>query len=170
SPDPSPEERNAVDDWRKFQAAQMGYYQMQSTQLQTIGYALTDSPIGQAGWFLGKFHDWTDHPEGELSALSTQQMPDETTLYWLSNTAASSARMYFDNRNGAPNLGRVELPVGCSIFPKERPKIQKRWAEACYPRLIHWRELDRGGHFAAFEQPALFVRELSDFFRNILYG
>jgi pimeloyl-ACP methyl ester carboxylesterase len=165
--DPSPEERKAIAEWQQFQLAQMGYYQMQSTQPQTIGYGLTDSPVGQAGWFLGKFHDWTDHPAGELSALSTEQMLDETTLYWLTNTATSSARMYFDNRGGGPSLGRVELPVGCSIFPKEKPKIQRRWAEACYPNLIHWRELERGGHFAAFEQPALFVRELRDCFRNL---
>jgi epoxide hydrolase len=165
--DPTCEERQAIEAWQQFQRAQMGYYQMQSTQPQTIGYALTDSPVGQAGWLLGKFHDWTDHPEGELSALSTEQMLDETTLYWLTNTATSSARMYFDNRGGGPGLGRVELPVGCSIFPKEKPKMQKRWAEACYPNLIHWRELDRGGHFAAFEQPALFVRELRDCFRSL---
>jgi pimeloyl-ACP methyl ester carboxylesterase len=165
--DPSPMERKAIEEWHGFQRLQMGYYQMQSTQPQTIGYALTDSPVGQAGWLLGKFHDWTDHPEGQLSALSLEQMLDETTLYWLTNTATSSARMYFDNKGGGPSLGRVDLPVGCSIFPKEQPKIQKRWAEACYSNLIHWREVDRGGHFAAFEQPALFVQELRDCFRNL---
>jgi epoxide hydrolase len=165
--DPSPEERKAIEEWQEFQRVQMGYYQMQSTQPQTIGYALTDSPVGQAGWFLGRFHDWTDHPEDELSALSIEQMLDETTLYWLTNTATSSARMYFENKGGGPGLGRVDLPVGCSIFPKERPRMQKRWAEACYPNLIHWREVDRGGHFATFEQPALFVRELRDCFRNL---
>ena len=165
--DPSREEQKAIDEWQKFQRTQMGYYQMQSTQPQTVGYALTDSPVGQAGWFLGKFHDWTDHSADEISALSTEQMLDETTLYWLTNTATSSARMYFDNGGGGPNLGRVELPVGCSIFPKEKPKMQKLWAEACYPNLIHWCEVDRGGHFAAFEQPVLFVRELRDCFRNL---
>jgi pimeloyl-ACP methyl ester carboxylesterase len=165
--EPSPEERKAIEEWQQFQRTQMAYYQMQSTQPQTIGYGLTDSPVGQAGWFLGKFHDWTDHAEGELSALSIEQMLDETTLYWLTKTAASSARMYFDNSGGGPGLGGVELPVGCSIFPKDKPKIQKRWAEACYPNLVHWRELDRGGHFAAFEQPALFVRELRDCFGKL---
>ena len=165
--DPSPEERKAIEEWQQFQRLQMGYYQIQSTQPQTIGYGLTDSPVGQAGWLLGKFHDWTDHPEGAVSALSTEQMLDETTLYWLTNTATSSARMYFDNQGGGPGLGPVDLPVGCSIFPKEKPKMQRRWAEACYPNLIHWREVERGGHFAAFEQPALFVRELRDCFRSL---
>lgn len=165
--DPAPEERKAIQEWQEFKQLQMGYYQMQSTQPQTVGYALTDSPVGQAGWMLGKFHDWTDHPESQLSALSTEQILDETTLYWLTNTATSSARMYFDNKGGDPCLGRVDLPVGCSIFPKEKPKMQKRWAEACYPKLIHWREVEHGGHFAAFEQPALFVREMRDCFRAV---
>jgi pimeloyl-ACP methyl ester carboxylesterase len=165
--DPTPAERRAIDDWQKFQATQMAYYQLQSTQPQAVGYALADSPVGQAGWLLGKFHDWTDHSTTEISALSVEQMLDEISLYWLTNTATSSARMYFENAGGAPNLGRVDLPVGCSIFPKENPRMQKRWAEACYPNLIHWRELDRGGHFAAFEQPALLATELRDCFRAL---
>jgi pimeloyl-ACP methyl ester carboxylesterase len=163
---PSPEERRAIEEWQAFQATQMGYYHMQSTQPQTIGYALADSPVGQAAWLFGKFHDWTDHANERISALSLDQILDEITLYWLTNTAASSARMYYENKGGSPNLGRVDLPVGCSIFPHERPRMQRRWAEQCYPNIIHWRELDRGGHFAAFEQPALLVQELRDCFRN----
>jgi epoxide hydrolase len=94
-------------------------------------------------------------------------MLDDITLYWLTDTAASSARMYFENAGSPPNLGIVDLPVGCSIFPHEVYRAPRSWAERVYPNLIHWNELDRGGHFAAFEQPALFTRELRACFRSL---
>ncbi|HKA07576.1 MAG TPA: hypothetical protein VKD71_09985, partial [Gemmataceae bacterium] len=94
---------------------------------------------------------------------------DNITLYWLTDTAASSARMYFEHAGvvGKGNAGRVELPVGCSIFPGEIVPAPRSWAEQFYPKLIHWNELDRGGHFAAWEQPALFTKEMRDCFRSL---
>jgi pimeloyl-ACP methyl ester carboxylesterase len=93
-------------------------------------------------------------------------MLDDIMLYWLPNVAASSARLYwesFNKRNNEP----VRIPVGCSIFPKEFFRASRRWAEKRYPNLVYWNRLDRGGHFAAFEQPDLFVKELRACFRKM---
>jgi pimeloyl-ACP methyl ester carboxylesterase len=163
----SAEEQRAVDAWAAFQADEGAYAHLQSTRLQTLGYALADSPVGQAAWLFEKFHAWTDHPPEAVSALSRDEMPDEISLYWLTNTAASSARFYFESAGEGLASNRVELPVGCSIFPREMPRAPRSWAEQCFPNLIHWRELDRGGHFAAFEQPVLFTQELRDCFRSL---
>src|SRR5262249_47991598 len=94
------------------------------------------------------------------SALTRDEMLDDITLYWLTNTAASSARMYFENGFVPPNLGPIDAPVGCSIFPREIVPAIRSWAERTYSKLVYWNQLGGGGHFAAFEQPALFVQEL----------
>jgi pimeloyl-ACP methyl ester carboxylesterase len=163
----APEEARAVAALRRFQTDGFGYFLLQSTRPQTIGYALADSPVGQAAWIYEKFHAWTDHDGDPEQALTREQMLDTITLYWLTNSAASSARIYFEFGGGPPNLGRVEIPVGCSVFPREIVPAVRRWAEQVYPRLIHWNELDRGGHFAAFEEPDLFVDELRACFRAV---
>ena len=123
--------------------------------------------MGQAAWIYEKFHAWTDNDGDPEDALSRDEMLDVITLYWLTETAASSARMYLENADvtGAPPV--IEIPVGCSNFPGEIVPAPRSWAERVYPNLIHWNELDRGGHFAAFEQPALFTRELRDCFRSL---
>jgi epoxide hydrolase len=162
----SPEEQRAVDSIRRLQTKGFGYFEEQATKPQTIGYALTDSPAGQAAWIYEQFHAHTDPKSG----LSLEQILDDITLYWLTGTAASSARIYFEDSNLGTNGGIVDLPVGCSIFPQEIYQAPRRWAEACYPRLIYWHELDRGGHFAAFEQPVLFTGELRACFRLLRRG
>jgi epoxide hydrolase len=174
-PDPIPSaglsaaEQRAVDAFKRFQTDGFGYFLQQSTRPQTIGYALADSPAGQAAWIYEKFHDWTDNNGDPESALTRDEMLDNITLYWLTDTAASSARIYFEHAGvvGSNNSGRVDLPVGCSIFPREIVPAPRTWAERLFPNLIHWNELDRGGHFAAFEQPALFTKELRDCFRSL---
>jgi pimeloyl-ACP methyl ester carboxylesterase len=172
-PDPIPttglsaDEQRAVDGWKRFQAEGFGYFQLQMTRPQTIGYALADSPAGQAAWLYEQFRSWTDNNGEPESALTRDEMLDDITLYWLTDTAASSARMYFENAGSSPNLGIVDLPVGCSIFPHEIFRAPRSWAERVFPHLIYWNELDRGGHFAAFEQPALFTQELRSCFRSL---
>ena len=107
-----------------------------------------------------------DYYGGEPERLLTRdEMLDDITLYWLTDTAASSARIYFENADLGANAGLVDLPVGYSAFPRELYRPPRSWAEACYPKLIYWHELDRGGHFAAFEQPVLFTGELRACFR-----
>jgi len=174
-PDPIPTarlsaaEQRAVDAFRRFQTDGFGYFLQQSTRPQTVGYALADSPAGQAAWIYEKFHAWTDSNGDPESVLTRDEMLDNITLYWLTDTAASSARIYFEHAGiaGRNNSGVVDLPVGCSIFPREIVPAPRSWAEHFFPRLIHWNELDRGGHFAAFEQPALFTKELRECFRSL---
>jgi pimeloyl-ACP methyl ester carboxylesterase len=143
------------------------HIRVQTTRPQTVGYALADSPVGQAAWIYNILQDATDNNGDPESALTRDEILDEITLYWLTNTAASSARLYFENADVRFNAGIVELPVGYSVFPREIYRPPRHWAERVYPNLIHWNELDRGGHFAAFEQPALFTRELRDCFRSL---
>jgi pimeloyl-ACP methyl ester carboxylesterase len=163
----SAEEQRAVQAFQRFLSDGFGYFHLQATRPQTIGYALTDSPVGQAAWIYEKFHAWTDNDGDPEDALTRDEMLDNITLYWLTQTAASSARMYLENAAviGAPPV--IEIPVGCSIFPREIVPAPRSWAERVYPNLIHWNELDRGGHFAAFEQPELFTQELRDCFRSL---
>jgi pimeloyl-ACP methyl ester carboxylesterase len=163
----SAEEQRAVAAFQRFMSDGFGYFHLQATRPQTIGYALTDSPVGQAAWIYEKFHAWTHNDGDPEDALTPDEMLDTITIYWLTETAASSARMYLENAAviGSPPV--IEMRVGCSIFPREIVPAPRSWAERVYPNLIHWNELDRGGHFAAFEQPALFTQELRDCFRPL---
>lgn len=159
-------ERAALEALQHYQSWDSGYARQQSTRPQTLGYALADSPAGQAAWILEKFHAWTDcggHPE---NAIGRDALLDNVMMYWLTNSAASSARLYWESFHSI-NTDPVDIPVGCSIFPKEIFRCSRRWAEQRFSRLVHWRELDRGGHFAAFEQPALFVDELRACFGSL---
>jgi epoxide hydrolase len=159
-------ERRALDALKRYAEDGSGYSKQQGTRPQTLGYGLTDSPAGQATWIYEKFIEWTDSGGNPISVLTFDEMLDNIMLYWLPGTASSSARLYWESfRTFAANP--VTIPVGCSVFPKEIFRSSRRWAERKYPNLIHWNELDRGGHFAAFEQPELFVRERRDAFRSI---
>ncbi len=143
-----------------------GYSKQQSTRPQTLGYGLVDSPAGQAGWILEKFWAWTDcdgHPE---NVLSRDELLDNVMLYWLPGTGASSARLYWESF-GQPALSEVQVPTGCSIFPKEIIRSSRRWAEKRFKNIVYWNQLERGGHFAAFEQPEIFVGELRNCFREL---
>ena len=163
----SPVEQRYVDATKRFQTDGFGYFLLQATRPQTVGYALADSPVAQAGWLYGQFQAWTDNTGLPESALTRDQMLDDITLYWLTNTSASSARIYLENFPSKPNLGQVDLPVGCSIFPHEIFQPPRGWAERTFPRLIYWNEPARGGHFAAFEEPGLFVDEMRAFARKV---
>jgi pimeloyl-ACP methyl ester carboxylesterase len=145
-----------------------GYSKQQSTRPQTLGYALVDSPMGQAAWIIEKFFEWTDcdgHPE---NVLTRDELLDNVMFYWLTGSGASSARLYWESFNrtfGGEGNHTVQLPAGCSIFPKEIVPTPRSWAEQRYKNIVYWNELNKGGHFAAFEQPELFVGELRDCFR-----
>ena len=103
------------------------------------------------------------HPE---NVLTRDELLDNVMLYWLNNTAASSARLYWESF-GKPNLEPIDMPVGCSIFPREIFRCSRRWAEKRYTNLVYWNELERGGHFAALEQPEIFLGEVRDCFRKL---
>jgi hypothetical protein len=144
----------------------MGYSSQQSTRPQTLGYGLADSPAGQCAWIAEKFWNWTDcdgHPE---HALTRDEMLDNISVYWFTNTAASSARLYWESFK-VMNSEEVPLPSGISVFPREIVRPSRRWAEKRFTDLRWFTELDRGGHFAAFEQPATFVDEVRGFFLSV---
>lgn len=168
-PGPNPSAREAktlkqLDEHARWGSA---YSKLQSTRPQTLAYALADSPAGQAAWIYEKFHEWADHDGAVESVLTRDDLLDNIMLYWLTNSAASSARLYWESFRGAFRAVELELPVGCSIFPKDIYAAPRSWAERCMRNLIYWSELDRGGHFAAFEQPDLFVKELRACFRLV---
>ena len=164
--DLTPAEQATVASMTFYQEKDSGYAKLQGTRPQTIGYALADSPVGQAAWIYEKFHAWTDNDGTPESALTRDEMLDAITLYWFTNSAASSGRLYWESA-GAFKAQRLELPVGVSIFPREIFRPSRRWAERSYSQLIHWNEPPKGGHFAAFEQPALFIDELRTCFATV---
>jgi epoxide hydrolase len=160
------EEREALQRIEVHTQTGRGYAVQQSTRPQTVGYGLTDSPAAQCAWILEKFLLWTDcdgHPE---RVFTREQMLDDISVYWFSATAASSARYYWENVGG-PTMEPVNVPAGVSVFPKEILPVSRRWAEARYTDLRWFHRLDRGGHFAAWEQPDAFVEELRRFFRTV---
>ena len=162
----TPAEKAALADLKRHVDKGTGYSKQQSTRPQTLGYGLTDSPVGQAMWIYEKFREWTDCDGTPENALTRDEMLDDITLYWLTATATSSARLYYESF-GAFGTDKVTVPTGVSIFPKEIVRPSRRWAERQYTNIIHWNELDRGGHFAALEQPKLFVEEVRATFRSL---
>lgn len=157
--------RAAVAARRHYDEVEVGYAKEQSTRPQTIGYALTDSPAGQAAWILEKFWSWTDcggHPE---NVLTRDELLDNLMFYWATASAASSARLYWESFRKV-DFGRVTVPTGVAAFPREIIKTTPAWASRRY-HLVRWTDMPRGGHFAAFEQPELFVAEVRAFFRGL---
>ena len=145
----------------------MGYSTQQSTRPQTLGYGLVDSPSAQAAWIVEKFWAWADHKGHPEDTFSRQRLLDNVMHYWLPGAGASSARLYWESFNRFGARETVEVPAGMSIFPREIFSPSRRWAERRFADIRHWHELESGGHFAAFEQPATFVDEVRTFFRMV---
>lgn len=161
------EAREARDVAEAHKQTGLGYSTQQSTRPQTLGYALADSPVGQAAWIYEKFQSWTDHGGEAEQALSRNAMLDTIMLYWLTDSAASSARLYWESFRGAFGNAPIDLPVACSIFPAEMRRPPRRWAERIFSDIIYWNRAAKGGHFAAFEQPAIFVEEVRAGLRSL---
>jgi pimeloyl-ACP methyl ester carboxylesterase len=159
-------EKASIESLQRYMKEGNGYSQQQASRPQTLGYGLADSPVGQAMWIYEKFHEWTDCDGAPETVLTRDEMLDDIMLYWLTGTGASSARLYWESFRSM-GAGTVTVPTGCSIFPKEIFRASRRWAERQYTNIVHWNELDRGGHFAAFEQPAMFVDEVRAAFRGL---
>ena len=148
-----------------YQEEQSGYSTQQSTRPQTVGYALADSPVGQAAWIYEKFAAWSDCGGDPTSVIALDDLLDIITLYWLTNSGASSGRLYWESYKNGFNARHLKIPVGCSVFPKELYRAPRSWADRCMDKIIHWNELPKGGHFAAMEQPAMFIDEVRNCFR-----
>ena len=177
--DPAPaglsaEEKHAWDQLDDFYRHGLGYAIEMNNRPQTL-YGLVDSPVGLAGWMLD--HDIRSYQmiarvfDGREEGLTRDDVLDNVTLYWLTNTAISSARLYWDTaqvaKGGFFDVRGVQIPVAVSAFPDEIYQSPRSWAERAYPKLIHYSKLDRGGHFAAWEQPELFSEEVRAAFRDL---
>jgi pimeloyl-ACP methyl ester carboxylesterase len=161
-------EQSALDALRRGADNDSGYSTEHRTRPQTIGYALVDSPVALAAWTVEKIRAWTD----PRSDLSRDAVLDNVTLYWLTGTGASSARLYWESLADVSRWlegplephDLVHAPVGCSIFPYELQRPSRRWAARRFTDIRYWNEPDRGGHFPAWEQPELFAAEVTSFF------
>jgi pimeloyl-ACP methyl ester carboxylesterase len=142
-----------------------GYAELQSTKPQTVSFGLSDSPVGQLAWILEKFHDWTD-PARALpeDAVALGHLLTDVSIYWFTNTSATSANLYYENRRVAGSTGRSDVPTGVAVFPTD-PAIRHILERE--HTITHWTEYDRGGHFAALEAPDLLVTDIRAFFRTV---
>jgi pimeloyl-ACP methyl ester carboxylesterase len=162
-------ERERLKARQAFQAEETGYQQIQGTKPQTLGVALNDSPAGLAAWIVEKFRTWCDCDGDPETVFTKDELLTNISLYWFTQTAASSARIYYESRHAAPSPTagrRIEVPTACADFPKEIIWSPRRWLEPRY-NITRWTEMPRGGHFAAFEQPQLLVDDVRAFFRNL---
>ena len=169
-PDLSAEERHAYDQLAFFYTQDLAYAQEMGTRPQTL-YGIADSPVGLAAWILD--HDIRSLEliarsfDGQTEGLTPDDVLDNVTLFWLTNTAVSSARLYWENKFSFFDVKGVSIPVAVSAFPDELYQTPRSWAERAYPKLIHYNKFDKGGHFAAWEQPEILVNELRTAFRSL---
>ncbi|HGM5582266.1 TPA: epoxide hydrolase family protein [Pseudomonas putida] len=174
---PSQEEQRAFDAIELYLDRKAGYADQMNTRPQTIGYALNDSPLALAMWMYEKFGEWSDSSGGPEDALTRDQMLDDISLYWFTATGASSARLYWEACAGKTirdhtffSADPISIPMAASIFPRETFLAPRSWAQAAWSKLFYWNTVDKGGHFAAFEQPALFAREMWQVFAGFRQG
>ena len=151
------------------------YFVMMTARPQTVGYALTDSPAGLAAWILVHpgFAQWSYGADAKQSPTKDEVL-DDITLYWLTNSATSSARLYWENRArgsvivaAAQKTAEIALPVAITVFPEDVYRAPETWARRAYSNLIYFHEVEKGGHFAAWEQPELFAAELRAAFKSL---
>jgi pimeloyl-ACP methyl ester carboxylesterase len=168
-PEPTDEELDYLDAIRAWRGAEGAYSHLQSTKPQTLGYGLNDSPVGLAAWIVEKFRAWSDCDGDPERCFTKDELITNVMIYWLTQTAASSMRIYNEARRRPLQLGpgqRVSPPVGVAVFPREIPMPPRSWVERGY-NVVHWSIMPKGGHFAAMEQPALLAEDIRRFFRPL---
>ena len=154
---------------QQFQIEEAGYAHEQSTKPQTIGVALNDSPAGLLAWIVEKFRAWSDCDGDPENVFTRDQLITNAMVYWVTATSASSARLYWEHQHHGPGEGDPEyvgVPTGVARYPKEVVCFPRSWVERRY-NVTHWADMPRGGHFAAMEQPELFVDDVRSFFRSL---
>ena len=160
-------EMQGLADMQQFLDTGTGYQRIQSTRPQTLAYGLTDSPAGLAGWIVEKFRAWSDCGGDVERSFTFDQLLDDISLYWFTGTINSSTRLYYEvlgkQRDKPP---AITVPIGHAAFPREIYRAPRRWAQLANPTLCHWTDMPRGGHFAALEEPELFVDDVRLFFRS----
>jgi len=163
----SQEEKVAFDGLDAFYRKGFGYNLLQGTRPQTLGYSLADSPVGLAAWLYDKFAEWTLSGGEPEKVLTRDEMLDDITLYWLTNTGTSGARLYWESYVSRVNTVDVNIPTAITVFPGEIYREPRTWAERVYHKLIYFHAVDNGGHFAAWEQPKLFAEEIRAAFSSL---
>ncbi|SIT18576.1 epoxide hydrolase family protein [Paracoccus saliphilus] len=158
-------ERKWTEDTRDFWLHRAAYAKQQATRPQTIGYSLVDSPVGLLAWILDKFAEWTDTEDSPFETISRDRLLDDVTLYWLTRTGASAARIYYESHGGVnvldPEL-RVDVPSAISIYPRDIEKCPRAWAQERYRQIVRWETPETGGHFPSLEVPESFVKDLQE--------
>jgi pimeloyl-ACP methyl ester carboxylesterase len=162
-----PVEKKAFDTLKTFYTLNAGYSQMMATRPQTLGYGLTDSPAGLAAWMYDKFAQWTYSGGDPERSLTKDEMLDDITLYWVTNSEVSSSQLYLENGENNFNAVDISIPAAITVFPGEIYQTPRSWADRAYHDLIYFNEVDKGGHFAAWEEPELFSREIRAAFRSL---
>lgn len=163
----SPEERVVFDEIRDFFKTGFGYAAIMATRPQTIGYGLADSPVALAAWCYDKFADWV-YTRGEPErAFTKDEMLDDISLYWLTNTGTSSGRIYWEAGAGGSKPAPVSVPAAVTVFPGEVYKPPRAWAQRAYRNLVYYNRAEKGGHFAAWEEPLLFSQEVRAAFKTL---
>jgi epoxide hydrolase len=159
------EDRRRLDHNNRYRTGLSGYAMIQSTRPQTLSYALTDSPAGQLAWIVEKFVEWTEPTQSPGDAIDRDLVLTNVMLYWLTGTAGSSARLYYEQAHSPRPPQPSAIPTGVAVFPHDILLPVRRLADR-YDTIVHWTEFDRGGHFAAMEQPDLLVGDIRHFFRR----
>ncbi|QHG74960.1 epoxide hydrolase family protein [Ensifer adhaerens] len=170
--DPAPkhlneEQMDVFNQARDFLNNGFGYAAIMGTRPQTIGYGLSDSPMGLAAWAYDKFADWVFTRGDPEASFTRDELLDNITLYWLTNTGSSSSRIYWENSVAAKQTKPITVPTGVTVFPGEVYKPPKEWAMRAYPNLIYYNKVAVGGHFAALEEPDAFAKEVRAAFRSL---
>lgn len=155
-------ERQWTEETRDFWHHRAAYAKQQATRPQTIGYSLVDSPIGLLAWILDKFAEWSDTEDSPFETISRDRILDDVTLYWLTRTGASSARIYYESHNSLDPELRVDVPSAITMYPRDIEKYPRAWAQERYRQIIRWRSPENGGHFPSLEVPEYFVKDLQE--------
>ena len=169
---PTREESRYLEELQLWLKEETGYQWIQGTRPQTLAFALTDSPVGLASFFLDKFNEWTYSGGNAEKSLTKDEMLDDISLYWFTDTAVSSAQLYWENNNNNFNVveqktREIKVPVAVTVFPGEIYQAPKSWTEKAYPNLIYFNQAKKGGHFASWEEPQVFAQELREAFRSL---
>lgn len=153
-------ERRWVEEARRFEETRLTYAKQQAYGAQTLGFALVDSPVGQLAWILEKFAEWTDDGENSYGSVPRDTLLDNVTLYWLTASGASAARIYYESHQALDPELRVDIPTAITTYPRDIAKCPRPWAQERYRQIVRWREAEYGGHFASLEDPCYFVHDL----------
>ncbi|MFJ1767520.1 epoxide hydrolase family protein [Amycolatopsis sp. NPDC088138] len=155
-------ERRWTEETRHFWRHRAAYAKQQATRPQTIGYSLVDSPIGLLAWILDKFAEWSDTEDSPFETISRDRVLDDVTLYWLTRSGASAARIYYESHNSLDPGLRVDVPSAITMYPRDIEKYPRAWSQERYRRIVRWTEPETGGHFPSLEVPGFFVDDLRE--------